>query len=247
MNNIENKLMQVTHAIEKQVDAAIEQIDNLDVNDLQDLRKSRMNELKKLQTQKAEWLSNGHGVYEELPEEKMFFDLIKKSKNVIIHFYTNTSPRCAILDMHLKILAPKHLEARFVKLNAEKCPFLAENLKVKTIPTLVLVQDSIMVDKIVGFTHLGNRDDFSTETLEWRIAQNNIINYEGDLLVPPYLQEKKIVNSGKKIRDGVFNTEDDDLDIEEYALARDNLKSETKIQQSTELTAEELAELGLDK
>lgn len=41
------------------------------------------------------------------------------------------------------------------------------------------------MDKIIGFTELGNRDDFTTEVLEWRIAQNGIINYEGDLGAPP--------------------------------------------------------------
>lgn len=245
MNNLESKLLHVTQGIERQVDAAIEQIENLDVNDLEALRKQRITELKKQEAQRNEWLSLGHGQYEELPEEKMFFDVIKKSKNCVIHFFTNTSPRCAIVDKHLKILAPKHIETRFVKLNAEKCPFLAQNLKIKTIPSIVLVHESVMVDKIVGFTQLGNCDDFSTEMMEWRIAQNKIIDYEGDLLTPPNLQVKKVKSSGKKIRDGAFNN-DDDVDIEEYGLSRDSLKTDTSKLQSTELTPEEAAELGLD-
>lgn len=48
-----------------------------------------------------------------------------------------------------------------------------------------------MVDKIIGFTQLGNRDDFSTDVLEWRIAQQGIINYEGDLSTPPDQQVQK--------------------------------------------------------
>lgn len=245
--SLEENLMKVTEVIEQQVDSVIEQIDNLDVNDLDQLRANRIKELQKLEEQKKIWLSNDHGKYEELAEEKMFFDIIKKSDNVVIHFYTNTSPRCLIVDKHLKILAKKHIETRFTKLNAEKCPFLAENLKIKTIPTIVLIQNSIMVDKIVGFTQLGNRDDFSTEVLEWRIAQNNIINYEGDLSTPPDLQEKKSKSSNKKIRDGMYNRDDDDLDIEEYGLSRDNIKSGLlKKNISPELTPEEAAELGLD-
>lgn len=131
MANVDNQLLQVTKAIEKQVDATIEQIDNLDVNDLEQLRKNRVKELRKLEEKKREWLQNDHGKYEELPEEKSFFDVIKKSENLVLHFYTNSSERCQIVDMHLKALAPKHLEARFTKLNAEKCPFLTEKLKVK--------------------------------------------------------------------------------------------------------------------
>jgi hypothetical protein len=31
----------------------------------------------------------------------------------------------------------------------------------------------------------GNTDEFSTEMLEWRLAQADIINYSGDLMTPP--------------------------------------------------------------
>lgn len=128
---MENQLLQVTKAIEKQVDATIEQIDNLDVNDLEQLRKKRVKELQKQEKKKQEWLQNDHGQYEELPEEKCFFDIIKKSENIVLHFYTDSSERSKIVDKHLKLLAPKHIETRFTKLNAEKCPFLSEKLKVK--------------------------------------------------------------------------------------------------------------------
>lgn len=241
MSAVQEQLIQ---AIEKQVDAVIDQIDNLDTNDIEELRKTRIRELQKHEEQKKEWLNNDHGKYEELPEEKMFFDVIKKSENVIIHFFRNSAPRCAIVDKHLKILAPKHIETRFVKLNAEKCPFLAEKLKIKTIPSIVLVQNTVMVDKIVGFTQLGNCDDFSTEILEWRLAQNNILKYDGDLSVPPDMVENKSKGSNKKIRDGIFNR-DDELDIEEYGIPRDIVKSQQP-KQSTELTPEEAAELGID-
>lgn len=246
MSAAEEQLLHVTRAIEKQVDSVIEQIDNLDTNDLDQLRKNRIKELQKQEEQKRIWLSNDHGKYEEIPEEKMFFDIIKKSENVVLHFFRNSTPRCAIVDKHLKILAPKHIETRFVKFNAEKCPFLTEKLKIKTIPSIVLVQNTIMVDKIVGFTQLGNCDDFSTETLEWRIAQNNIIKYDGDLSVPPGMVEKRPKGSNKKIRDGIFNRDDDDLDIEEYGLARDTVKTQSSKQEITELTPEEAAELGID-
>lgn len=245
MSAVENQLLQVTKAIEKQVDSVIEQIDNLDTNDLEQLRKNRIEELQKQEEQKKTWMTNDHGKYEELPEEKMFFDVIKKSDNVVIHFFRNTSPRCAIVDKHLKILAHKHIETRFVKFNAEKCSFLAEKLKIKTIPSIVLVHNSVMVDKIVGFTQLGNCDDFSTEMLEWRIAQNNVIKYDGDLSVAPNLVEKKAKNYNKKIRDGNFQDEDD-LDIEEYGLPWNTVKVEPSQQEITELTPEEAAELEID-
>lgn len=242
--NIENQVLQATKVIEKQVDAVIEHIDNLDVNDLESIRKQRAKELKEEEIKKREWLSNGHGKYEELPEEKEFFEVMKKSENVVVHFYTNTNERCKILDMHLKRLARKHIETLFVSLNAEKCSFLAEKLRIKVIPTLVCIHNSNMVDKIVGFTTLGNRDDFSTETLEWRIAQNQVIKYEGDLSQFPDLQKKEEKVHNGRIRDGKYNGEDDDLDIEDSHVNVSD--SNTKVMgHNYDLTPEEEEELGL--
>ncbi|KAJ8953604.1 hypothetical protein NQ318_003028 [Aromia moschata] len=127
MSGLEDKMMNVTKVIEKQVDTVLERLDNLDVNELEQIRLNRIKELQKQEEQKKIWL--------------------------------------------------------------------------------------------------GNRDDFTTEHLEWRIAQHNIINYEGDLSTPPHLQEKKSKESSKKIRDGFYNRDDDDLDTEEYGLAREQFKS----------------------
>ena len=87
------------------------------------------------------FLLKGHGTYKELPSEKDFFDEVKNSKRAVIHFYRPTTMRCEIFDKHLALLAPKHLETRFVKLNAEKAPFLCERMRIRVIPTLLLIVD----------------------------------------------------------------------------------------------------------
>jgi hypothetical protein len=69
-------------------------------------------------------------------------------------------------------------------------------LKIRVIPTIAVVKDSKTRDFIVGFTDLGNRDDFSTEMLEWRLAQCGVVDYSGDLLTPP--DSKKSSDSKKK-------------------------------------------------
>ena len=249
---LEQKVLEVTNRLEKEVDAAIEHIDTLDINDLEQLRKQRVQEYKTQQGKRQQWLQSGHGGYEQLAEEKMFFDIIKKSDNVVIHFFTPTNTRSPILDKHLKILAPKHVETKFVSLNAEKCPFLAARLNIKTIPTLVCIQNSIMIDKVVGFTSLGNRDDFTTEVLEWRLAQNKIVEYDGDLSVMPTGNEKSEKVVRKSIRDGkLMNTSDDDLELDDYSdyfkNENDkiiNLSDYNKYNQNY-LTPEEELELGI--
>lgn len=50
-------------------------------------------------------------------------------------------------------------------------------LRIKVIPTLALVKDGKTQDFVVGFSDLGNTDDFTTETLEWRLGCSDILNY----------------------------------------------------------------------
>ncbi len=50
---------------------------------------------------------------------------------------------------------------------------------------MAVIKDAKTRDFIVGFTDLGNTDEFSTEMLEWRLARSDIINYSGDLMTPP--------------------------------------------------------------
>lgn len=91
------------------------------------------------------------------------------------------SYRCKILDKHLAILAKKHVETKFIKLNVEKAPFLTERLRIKVIPTLALVLDGLTKDYVVGFADLGNTDEFPTEMLEWRLGCAGVVNYRWDI------------------------------------------------------------------
>lgn len=178
-------LEQSAKLVEEEVDAKLSKLNEMDEDDFERLREKRLDALKKAQKQKQELLSKGHGEYREIPSEKEFFSEVKESKNVVCHFYRNSTFRCKILDKHLAILAKKHVETKFIKLNVEKAPFLTERLRIKVIPTLALVVDGKTKDYVVGFTDLGNTDEFSTEMLEWRLGCADVINYSGNLMEPP--------------------------------------------------------------
>ncbi|KAK3606714.1 hypothetical protein CHS0354_005852 [Potamilus streckersoni] len=190
-NVLEKQMLQATVAMEDQIDAEIQRLDNLDDDDLEKLRQKRLDSMKQAQKQKQEWLAAGHGKYFEVADEKQFFEECKKSKNVVCHFYRDSTFRCKIVDKHMEILAPKHLETKFMKINAEKCKFLTERLKIKVIPTLCIAKDGKTADYIVGFDDLGGTDEFPTEMLEWRLGRSGCINYQGDLLHPPALPGQK--------------------------------------------------------
>merc|ERR1712228_713742 len=142
----------------------------------------------------------------------------KGSDNCVIHFYRDETFRCKILDKHFNILAKKHLETRFCKINAEKCPFLCERLKIKVIPTILMIKEQQTRGQILGFTELGNTDEFSTEMLEWRLAHAEVINYSGDLNTPPDGAKKAVKTNfiGKKTAKGRRNNDDDDSDDNDW-------------------------------
>lgn len=214
---LQSSLISAAVQLEKQLDSELSRLDSLGGEDLEKLREQRIKELKKQANQRQEWKNNGHGEYSELADEKEFFEVSKKSANIVCHFYRDSTPRCRIVDMHLKILASKHVEAKFCKVNAEKCPFLTQRLRIKVIPSIALIKDSKTKDYIVGFTDLGNCDDFSTEMLEWRIAQSGAIEYNGDLLTPPDDKKKKKAsgyNAKKTIRGG-YDSDDSDIDFDD--------------------------------
>ena len=63
-----------------------------------------------------------------------------RHRQVVIHFYRPSTLRCQIVDRHLGELAQGHLETRFLKINAEKCPFLVEKLRIIMLPTILCVK-----------------------------------------------------------------------------------------------------------
>lgn len=209
---MDNAIMAAAQQIERQLDQQLDKLDTMNTDDLQVLREQRLREMKELKKKQEDWIANGHGVYAELADEKEFFEVSKKSPNIVCHFYRDGAERCKIVDMHLKALAQKHIEARFCKVNAEKSPFLTQRLRIKVIPTIALIANSKTRDYIVGFTDLGNCDDFSTEMMEWRIARSEAIDYKGDLMTPPDVKKSKpYIN---RVQKTIRGREDSDSDID---------------------------------
>ena len=173
-------------------------------------------QLKQAASQKQEWLSKGHGKYEEVTDEKEFFDVCKKSSKVVCHFYRDSTMRCKIVDKHLSLLAPRHIETKFVKLSVDRAPFLCERLKIRILPTISVVLNNITKDYIKGFDDLGGTDDFGTETLEWRLGVAGALTYSGNLLEPPTSSKgpssKSFMTRQTKssIRSGHLSSDEDD-------------------------------------
>ena len=80
------------------------------------------------------------------------------------------------------------------------------------LPTLFIAVGGKTKDYIIGFSDLGNCDDFSTAMLEWRLGISGVIKYEGDITQPPNnLEKKSKINRlhKKTIRDNESSDESD--------------------------------------
>jgi len=216
METVEKTILNAAKVVEQQVDEEIERLDQLKDDDIEKLREKRLRQMKQLATQQQEWRSQGHGEYREITEEKAFFEECKQSDKVVCHFYRDSTWRCKIVDKHLAILAPKHLETKFIKLSVERSPFLCERLKIRVIPTIAIVIDAKTKDYIKGFDDLGGHDEFPTEMLEWRLGCAGVINYSGNLLEPPTTGSDKKTHSSllanKIVRDRQRTALNDDSD-----------------------------------
>lgn len=209
---MEEHVLRATKMVEDQLDTELHRLENLDEDELDAIRVKRLEQMKKQNAQKQEWLSQGHGSYSEIADEKDFFQATKKSHRVVCHFFRDSTFRCKIVDKHLAELAPKHVETKFIKIDVEKARFLVDRLKVRMLPTIVLIKDSKTVDRIVGFDELGGKDEFSSDMMEWRIARSEVISYSGNIYEPPTSESKKAIHfaAKKTIRSNEDDFSDDD-------------------------------------
>ncbi|KAJ3693374.1 hypothetical protein LUZ60_008854 [Juncus effusus] len=192
---IEKQVLTVVKAVEDQLDEQIAALDRLDVDDIEALRERRLQQMKKMAEKRNKWISLGHGEYTDVAE-KEFFSVVKASERVVCHFYRENWP-CKVMDKHLAILAQQHIETRFIKIHAEKSPFLTEKLRVVVLPTLALVKLAKVEDYVVGFNELGGTDDFSTEDLEERLAKSQVIFSEGEASRPKPTAVKRSVRQSE--------------------------------------------------
>ena len=91
---------------------------------LEAIRHKRMLELKIAQAQRTEALAKGHGQYRTIAQDEFLPECTGSSEWVAIHFFHREFQRCAIMDHHLQQVATAHVTCKFLRIDAEKAPFL---------------------------------------------------------------------------------------------------------------------------
>ncbi|CAD2221520.1 hypothetical protein AGDE_09727 [Angomonas deanei] len=130
-------------------------VDDDDEDDeLLNLRRQRLAQLKQQTEKEAEWKGKQHGQYREVGQDE-FFNVVVREKGgsdcVCVHFYHKDFESCKVMDRRLSELAKEMLYVRFVRIDAEKSPFLIERLRVTMLPCLLIFK---MISASTGFTDL---------------------------------------------------------------------------------------------
>jgi thioredoxin-like negative regulator of GroEL len=87
---------------------------------------------------------------------------------VVVHFYHEEFITCKVMDKHLRAIAPRMLSAKFLRIDAPKSPFFVAKLKIRTLPSVAMFVDGVLVGKQTGFEGLvssATDEDFPTARL----------------------------------------------------------------------------------
>ena len=150
---------------------------------LRELREKRLAQMKQAQAEKLENLGKGHGRYHEICQDDFLNDVLK-SRHTLVHFYHRDFENCKVMHHHLEKLAPRHVECKMMKLDADKAPFFVQKLQVQVMPTVVIFKDGVATARLVGFDGLtdglppGKENEFRTDALESWLARAGCVEYE---------------------------------------------------------------------
>lgn len=180
MSNVnEQAVLQIAEQIERAVDDEIERIDNIDDDDIVAIRQRRLNQLKQMQERRNDWARKGHGQYMEITDPKEFFEDVKKSERIVVHFMRRSTPRCEVIERHLRTIAKEHFETRFMYVDVERIPSLPERFNVMMLPTLMLIEKGNTFHSIIGFDEFGGTDEFTTDTVVSVLGHYGMVNEKG--------------------------------------------------------------------
>lgn len=174
--------MSSLNAVETHMDSQLSdlnaKISNIDLSDakLDSIRERRKLEIKRQKAELEKYTKLGHGSYTTVADVKEFFTICKKSPRVVIHFGRAMTKRCEIVDAHFGKLARVHMEAKFIKVDVEKCQYLAEKLQIVILPSIVIALEGKTEKTFRGFEEFGGFDDFGTHIIERRLKECGALN-----------------------------------------------------------------------
>jgi hypothetical protein len=103
-------------------------INDNDDAELEAIRQRRLHEMRQMQAKTAQQRALGHGEVRTITQDEFLPECTGSSEWVAVHFFHVEFERCKIMDHHLKMIAPRHLSCKFLRLDAEKAPFFVQKV-----------------------------------------------------------------------------------------------------------------------
>jgi len=142
-------------------------------NEIDCLRKLRMAQLKGAAMQRQQWLSMGHGTYEQLEGEAKFLEVVGAHPRVVCHLCVTGSLDAQMMHTRLKALCTTHLETYFCWLDAEAAPMMLAMVALERLPALLLGREGKVVEQLTGLDR-----SFTIESLAYELGEHRAIDFE---------------------------------------------------------------------
>ena len=89
---MEHAVMAAAQVMERVVDEQLAAMEDVGDDDLKRIRMERVRTMKKKKEDEKKWREREHGVVQDLPDEKAFFDALKGEERFVCHFYRENRP-----------------------------------------------------------------------------------------------------------------------------------------------------------
>ena len=125
--------------------------------------------------EQQEWADKGHGTMTKITDQKEFFEVSKGSQKVVVLFTRDSNRWGAVMKEHLTNLAARHLEARFVWVDAENAPFLTDRLNIWMLPTIVCIKGNKVDIQHNGLDEIDGSGRYSSGMLEYLLHADGML------------------------------------------------------------------------
>merc|ERR1712100_966180 len=113
-----------------------------------------------------------------------FFGAAKQSSRMVVIFTRNSNKYGKAMLEHAELLAQRHLEARFIWVDAENAPFLTDRLNIYMLPTIVCVKDNKVHKQHNGLNDISGDGKMTTGLIEFLLQVDEMVDE-----APMYEQE----------------------------------------------------------
>lgn len=142
------------------------------------VRAARLAALRAAAADRAAWSAAGHGSLGEGLTEAELLAAAKASPRLVATFVRpggGGNIYASELEAHLRVLAGAHMETRFVRMDAERSPFLTNKLRLRVLPALVWFRGGKVHRVLHGLGEVAPSGRFTTEVLEGVLFEGGMV------------------------------------------------------------------------